>query len=596
MVFGARVTIKKSILLLSMVWGFFYFVGTNQSFSQPEDFNSTISSLIISADSLRVSGQYGSAREVLNEALNLANEQEEKSTIAKIHNQLGVLGIYEYKFLDALSNLQTALTIYKEIQDDEGIAECLNNMASIHITLTNYEQAKEKYKQSLQIRESGNDLEKIAVSYNNLGLVFNRMNEQDSALFYQHQALGLWESLSVIRGIGITLNHIGNALRDQGELEGALMVFEESLEKLSSDTESYFGSIELLKSDIGQILSMLGRNEEAIQWCMKLCFGIDGGSLLVSRRNCCKALYQAYSNLEDNPQALSAYKKYIKFKDSILGTQSIQQITKLELNYAFDQIQQADSMRFETERQLSQERINKQRLGLVTIGGILLLLSLLIVVIARGKKRTEELLLNILPAAVAKELKQTGTALPQKYHSVSVVFADIKGFTQISENLSPEDLLKEINIYFTAFDLIMDKYGMEKIKTIGDCYMAASGLPIEREDHALTAVSAALEMQDFMKTKMALKKANKEPFFEIRIGIHSGPVVAGIVGTRKFQYDIWGDTVNTANRLETNSEVGKVNVSETTFSLVKDHFKCTYRGEIDTKGKGSVSMYYVESA
>ncbi|TVQ44022.1 MAG: hypothetical protein EA362_10695 [Saprospirales bacterium] len=594
MFFGARVTIKKSILLLSMVWGFFFIVGTNHCFSQADDFKSTISDFKKNAETLRVMGDYSSAREVLYEALDLANEQEERGTIARIHNQLGVLGIYEYKFPEALSSLQKALTIYRDLDDPEGIAECLNNIAAIHMSMNNYSQAKENYQQNLKIREGGSDFRKLGIAYNNLGVVFNRLDNLDSALYYLHLGQGIWEVLDDSVGIGVTLNLIGGILRDQGELEGALNVKKESLMMLKSSSKTSLINIEIVTSEIGHILSMLGRNEELIDKCEDLCFNIDRLNSLSSGQKCCNVLYQAYSNLANYPKALKAYKRYSQFKDSILGTQAVQQITKLELNYAFEQISRADSLRFQSEKQLQQERINRQRTGLFAVGGILFLLGLLTVVILRAKKRSEELLLNILPAEIAKELKQTGKAQPRKYESVSVIFADIKGFTQISEKLSPEKLLEEINIYFTAFDQIMEKYQIEKIKTIGDCYMSVSGLPELRDDHALRAVKAALEMQDFVRAQQTVKKVKNEPFFEIRIGIHSGPVVAGIVGTKKFQYDIWGDTVNTANRLETNCEVGKVNISEVTYELVKNHFDFSYRGKIETKGKGSISMYYIE--
>lgn len=593
MFFGARVTIKKSILLLSMVWGFFFIVGTNHCFSQADDFKSTISDFKKNAETLRVMGDYSSAREVLYEALDLANEQEERGTIARIHNQLGVLGIYEYKFPEALSSLQKALTIYRDLDDPEGIAECLNNIAAIHMSMNNYSQAKENYQQNLKIREGGSDFRKLGIAYNNLGLVYNRLNELDTALFYYHLGQGIWEALEDSIGIGVTLDHIGRTLRDQGELEGALKIIKESLKMLSTNPERSYGSIEFVTSEIGLILTMLGRNEEAVTWCEELCFGEEGAIRLSAGRDCCNVLYQAFKALGNYPNSLKAYKKYTEFKDSIMGTQVVQEITKLELNYAFDQVHRADSLRFESERQLQQERINKQKMGLLTVGGILLLLGFLVIVILREKKRSEKLLLNILPAAVAKQLKQKGKSQPKKYDSVSVIFADIKGFTQISENLSPEELLKEINIYFTAFDLIMDKYSIEKIKTIGDCYMAVSGLPVEKDDHAVRAVHAAKDMQSFVKEMKISNLSTNKTVFEIRIGIHSGPAVAGIVGTRKFQYDIWGDTVNTANRLETNCEVGKVNISEVTYELVKNYFDFSYRGKIETKGKGNISMYYL---
>jgi adenylate cyclase len=211
--------------------------------------------------------------------------------------------------------------------------------------------------------------------------------------------------------------------------------------------------------------------------------------------------------------------------------------------------------------------------------------------VEREKERSDSLLLNILPAEVAEELKTKGTADAKHFDNVTVLFTDFKSFTTVSEQLSPQELVNELHTCFKAFDEICTKYSIEKIKTIGDAYLAVSGLPQADENHAENVVRAALEIREFMKKRREKLGAKT---FEIRIGINSGSVVAGIVGVKKFAYDIWGDTVNTAARMEQNSEAGKINISETTYALVKDTFTCEYRGEIDAKNKGKLKMYFVE--
>jgi class 3 adenylate cyclase len=217
-------------------------------------------------------------------------------------------------------------------------------------------------------------------------------------------------------------------------------------------------------------------------------------------------------------------------------------------------------------------------------------------IIEAAKSQSESLLLNILPAEIADELKQFGKSYARKHEQVSVLFADIKGFTFIAEKLTPVKLVTQLDEVFGAFDNIIAKYGMEKIKTIGDAYMCASGLPLADNENAVKSVKAALDMQQFIKEFGAANKIQNLPVFEIRVGIHTGPLVAGVVGLRKFAYDIWGDAVNLASQMEQHSEVGKVNISGETYSLIKDTFNCTYRGKIEAKSKGQVDMYFVESA
>jgi class 3 adenylate cyclase/tetratricopeptide (TPR) repeat protein len=207
------------------------------------------------------------------------------------------------------------------------------------------------------------------------------------------------------------------------------------------------------------------------------------------------------------------------------------------------------------------------------------------------KQKSDDLLLNILPGEVADELKISGTTTARHYSNVTVLFTDFANFTQAAEKMSPQGLIDELHTCFKAFDEITGKYGIEKIKTIGDAYLAVCGLPTADPKHAENVVRAATEINVFMANRLA--HMGSDLTFSVRIGIHSGSVVAGIVGVKKFAYDIWGDTVNTAARMEQNSEAGKINISEATYELVKGKFNCEYRGEVEAKGKGGMKMYYV---
>jgi histidine kinase len=214
----------------------------------------------------------------------------------------------------------------------------------------------------------------------------------------------------------------------------------------------------------------------------------------------------------------------------------------------------------------------------------------------REKKKSDKLLLNILPLETAEELKSRGKAAPRSYENVSVMFTDFTDFTRLSEQLSAEELVDEIDTCFGAFDEIVTQFGLEKIKTIGDAYMCAGGLPVANSTHAVDSVKAALAIRSWMREHRAERKQKALPVFDIRIGVHSGPLVAGVVGTRKFAYDIWGETVNTAARMESSGEADRVNISGATFALVSEHFDCAHRGRLPAKNMDDIDMYFVNSS
>jgi DNA-binding response OmpR family regulator len=215
-------------------------------------------------------------------------------------------------------------------------------------------------------------------------------------------------------------------------------------------------------------------------------------------------------------------------------------------------------------------------------------------IIEQEKKKADSLLLNVLPESVAKELKETGHVLPCHFPIATVLFADLAGFSKISKGLSPKDLVDELNYLFVGFDLILENNNLEKIKTIGDGYMAAGGLPIPNNSNPVDAVKAGLEMIQFVKRIKRENEKSGKPPWEVRVGIHTGDLIAGIIGKNKFVYDVWGSTVNAASRMESAGELGKVNISGITYQLVKDKFKCTYRGNIEVKNMGKMDLYFCD--
>ena len=309
-------------------------------------------------------------------------------------------------------------------------------------------------------------------------------------------------------------------------------------------------------------------------------------------------LSQLYAKTESFPEAYSFYKEYIVYRDSILNVSTAQEMAGIRADYEIAQKQ--------AEVDLLNEQRKNQQLVVLSIAVASFLICLLAfglyrrnrfikrtsAIIEKEKNRSELLLLNILPEETARELKKNGKVKAKKFDSVTVLFADFKRFTLIAEKLSPERLIKTIDYYFSQFDKIMEKYEIEKIKTIGDSYMAASGLPFPSQDHAVRILNAAFEMTRFVKET----KENSlfdDADFDVRIGLNSGPVVAGVVGTKKFAYDIWGDTVNIASRLESSGEPGKINISKQMMKKIMGKYQFERRGMKEYKGIGKLETYLV---
>lgn len=213
--------------------------------------------------------------------------------------------------------------------------------------------------------------------------------------------------------------------------------------------------------------------------------------------------------------------------------------------------------------------------------------------IEHQRSETEKLLLNILPAPIARELQATGKVIPQSYPAVTALFTDFQGFSTIAKNLTASEVVEKLDYYFNELERISLLFGLEKIKTMGDAFMAVAGVPIQSPRHAIDAVCAALQMQDFISRSVQEKIALGESPWYMRIGLHTGELVAGVIGKTKFAYDIWGNTVNLAARMESSGEGGKVQISEFTHALVKDYFDCSPRGMVEAKNIGKVQTYYV---
>jgi len=479
--------------------------------------------------------------------------------VSRVYNNLGVSYGKQGEHKSALKYYFYALDYAKDTLDPVW-ADAQNNIALVYVDRKMYPQALSHYLKSLSIYEQKNYNQKrnLASTCNEIGEVYSELDKNEIAFNYLQRALDIHNSIDDKKGISKDYYSLAHFYLKNGEIQKAIKKTISSLKYAN----------------------------------------LSGSILRVKESH--KLLYELYKSIGKNKKALVNYEIFISLQDSIESSDSKYFAYQQDLNFVYQKKKLADSLHhvnyLEIERTTHIENEKKQKIKLIALLFIISLIIIIAVVIYKSKQKSEQLLLNILPKEVAQELKKNGFVTSKLIESTTVLFTDFKGFTALSEKLTPKQLVMEINHCFSAFDQIMSNYGIEKIKTIGDSYMAAGGLPTPTNTHVNDVLSAAIDIRDFMADLAKQKKLKNEFFFEIRIGVHTGPVVAGIVGLKKFQYDIWGDTVNIASRMESSGSVSKVNISESTYELVKNSnlYSFTPRGKIKAKGKGEMEMYYIE--
>lgn len=507
----------------------------------------------------------------------------------------------------ALEYYQKSLTIQVELRNKKGTALVLNNIGNIYFTQDNYPRALEYYEKSLAIREEIGEKQGIAATLNNIGGIYNNQSDYPRSMEYYQKSLAIKEDIGDYQGVANSQYNIGNVYHKQGDYPRALEYYEKSLamgEEIG-DKRIIISNL----TNIGFVYTSLGKTSRALENCQKSLDLAKEFGALEEQEGACNCLYYTYKEMGRGNEALVYLEKMNEIADSLHTQETAKKLEQMEFAKVMlqDSIAKAEEARLVQEAHREEVRQKNQTRNAL-LGSTLLFILLAAGlysrwryvrksrdIISKEKDRSENLLLNILPAEIARELKENGRAQARDFEMVSILFTDFKSFTETSARLSAAELVMEINACFEAFDVICDRYHIEKIKTIGDAYMAAGGLPVPTDDAVKNTVLAALEMQAFIAKRKAESDAAGKRAFEMRVGIHTGPVVAGIVGVKKFQYDIWGDTVNTASRMESNGQVGKVNISESTYMLLKDDpdFAFENRGMIEAKGKGEIEMYFV---
>ncbi|MBT8322419.1 MAG: tetratricopeptide repeat protein, partial [Eudoraea sp.] len=477
---------------------------------------------------------------------------------------------------EALKSFLKSLEFAEGTDDKIGIGSLMISIGDSYSAMENSKNAQAYYSRGIQILRELNDSIKIATGLLNAGDDYFNNGQLDSALIYTEEATLIFQNINYPIGKAYGFGNLGMIYAEQerdalaeANINNAVLILEELQDYYPISVYlTYMADIYKRKNDLKTALEYAHRSLDlAMQSSLKDEVG-----------NAHFKLSQLYEIAGDTVTSFMHFKDHVTYRDSVRNLEAVQDMADLRLDYEVSQKQ--------IEVDLAEARQKNQRNISIATAIALLLILLLATglyrrnkfikktnkIIAAEKDRSDNLLLNILPEKTARELKAHGRVKADRFESVSVLFTDFKGFTRISEKLSPEVLVESVDYYFSKFDEIMGKYGLEKIKTIGDAYMCAGGLPFPSNDHAEKMILAAQEIVDFVQ-ECKEKGAEGHARLDIRVGINTGPVVAGVVGTKKFSYDIWGDTVNVASRMESNSEPGRINISENTYQLVRDKVK-----------------------
>ncbi len=495
-----------------------------------------------------------------------------------------ILGIMD----EALQAYFNALKVARHIKYTQGIGATYGAIADTYSMSNNPTVAKSYYKKAIESLKFSDQSIAIATTFLNAGDEFYTTNSYDTALIYFKESARIFEKLDYPSGKAYSLGNIGMVYAKTGKHQLAERNINEAV-KILELAEDHQPICDYLLSMV-EIYQAKKDQTRALDYAARSLKLAEAYGLKEQISNASLSLSELYENQGNSQASLRYYKNHVAYRDSVNNLKSVQAMADLRTDFEVSEKQ--------AEVDLLNEQKRNQRNRMIGLSIILGLISLLLGAlywfyraISREHKVSESLLLNILPVETAQELKRKGKVDAVKIDQVTVLFTDFVEFSKRAEHIEPDLLVRSIDFYFKQFDEITTRYGLEKIKTIGDAYMCASGLPTPNQASAKEVVRAAQEMLEVVQA--ALGSDDDLVHFEIRIGIHTGPVVAGIVGIKKWQYDIWGDTVNIAARMESASKPGRINLSESTFQEIQDEFPCEYRGEIEVKNRGALRMYFL---
>jgi len=523
---------------------------------------------------------------------------------AKCYNSLG--SNYDGGKLDYLKALEyylKALKINEKLGNKRGIANNLGNIGNQYASQSNYPKALEYYLKALKINEELVNKRGIALALGNIGLIYSKLSNYPKALEYYLKALKINEKLGNKRGIAPALGSIGNVYYSLSDYSNCLMYFQKALEIFEELGDKYRIAIGL--GNVGELHfalaqdSIIKNSENKMELLLNkevnLIKAIENSKRAIDLSSEIGELHQqsyflnnlseAYQLKGDYKKAFETYKEYKSLNDSIFSSENNTKIANLEAK-------RENELKEKEIVILKKEKENQKLQRYAMFGGIAGL-GIIIGLILIQRRKSEKLLLNVLPAKIAKRLKAKEHPIADHFDNASIIFIDLVGFTKMSSNANPKEIVALLNDIFTLFDKLADKHGLEKIKTIGDAYMAVAGIPEIQTDHAKRTALMALDIKSEMKDF----KTSDGTEIHFRIGIDCGAVVAGVIGEKKFIYDLWSDAVNTASRMESTGESGQIQITENFKSELEKfegNWNFTLRGEFEIKGKGLMKTYFLD--
>ncbi|MDW8220510.1 MAG: adenylate/guanylate cyclase domain-containing protein [Bacteroidota bacterium] len=559
------------------------------------------------------SGNLIDSRHYATEALTHAQRIGYAKGRANALNAIAVTYYYQGWYEIALHYHTQALEARRVLNDSIGIGHSMNNIALIYMGQRKYDAALPYLYEALRIYHHNNLRNSVAVAYNNIGTVFRHLGKLDSSIVMHKAAINTLQGTPSHAGMALSFNSLAAALEDAGKLGDALQYYHEGF-RLYQTAQHQKG---MLNSEYGKasVLLKLKRYSEALEHIHR---AITMAEFLQARpdmRDCYLLLSTIEETIGNIAGALYYYKRYAQLKDSLITEEIIAKAA--EFNARYDAERKAQQIKLLTSQR---EREQMERHLLLIVAGVSLLAIVMVYwryrtkrhselalrqanvalqeknnLLSQARATAESLLLNIYPHTIAERIQAGEHRIAEQFHDVTVLFADLVNFTGLAAYLSPNELVSMLDDIFSTFDALVERYHLEKIKTIGDAYMVVCGVPEPHPQHCLNVALCALDMLHVIECYQPYPDVQRFSPLQIRIGMHTGSVVAGVIGKKKFSYDLWGDTVNIASRLESHGQPGAIHCSEQVYEILSDSCIFEKRGLITLKGNITINTYFLRA-